>query len=252
VAILRQFEVKLLAEKVETQEDYAYCKELGFDYFQGYFFCRPNIVKGRHTPSSKLTIMRLLAKINEPNLDFKDLEKLIIHDVSLSYRILRYINSALYSLSNKVESIHRAITLLGLKAIRSWITILAMSKIDDKPYELMMVALSRAKMCETLADQQRLDPNTAFTVGLLSTLDALMDKNLDDLLKDLPLSEEINAALLSFDGPLGKTLHAVLAYERGEWDTALAVSDFSTVDLSDTYLQAIRWSEDTSRHLLEA
>lgn len=252
VDILRGFDIKLLAEKVETQEDYLACKELGFDYFQGYFFCKPNIVRGRHTPTSKLAIMRLLAKINDPEIEFRELEDLIAHDVSLSYRILRYINSAFFSLTEKVESIRRAITLLGLKAIKSWVTILALSNVDDKPYELMTMALMRAKMCETLAGERSKHASVAFTVGLLSTLDALMDKALIDVLGELPLTNEIKTALLSHEGPLGEILNVVLAYEQGDWETATHASKFSSAALSHAYLDSIRWSQTTNAALVSA
>jgi len=244
--------VPLLAEKVETLHTFALCNKLGFDYFQGYFFCRPNIVKGKHTPSSKLAILQLMAKLTDPNLEFKDLEKLIVNDVTMSYRILRYINSAMYNLPRKVDSIHRAITLLGLKTIKSWITILAMSNVDDKPHELMRVAMLRAKMCEGLAGVSKSSPESAFTVGLFSTLDALMDQELEDILIKLPLAEEINNALLNKQGPLGTALLTVLAYEKGDWDNALANSSMDAETLRNHYLQAMRWADETTRALIAA
>jgi EAL and modified HD-GYP domain-containing signal transduction protein len=252
VKILKGFGVPLLAEKVETLDSFALCNKLGFDFFQGYFFCRPNIVKGKHTPSSKLAIMQLLAKMGDPNLEFRDLEKLIVNDVTMSYRILRYINSAMYSLPRKVDSIHRAITLLGLKTIKSWISILAMTNVDDKPYELMRIAMLRAKMCEGLAELSNSAQESAFTVGLFSTLDALMDQELEDILVKLPLAEEINNALLNKEGPLGAALLTVLAYEKGDWDNALATSALDAEALRNNYLQAMRWADETTRSLVAA
>lgn len=249
VNLLREFNVPLLAEKVETQEIFTFCNEIGFQYFQGYFFCRPNIIKGKHTPSSKLSILHLLGKIRDPNLEFKELEILIVRDVTLSYRILRYINSAMYNMPRQIESIHRAITLLGLNTIKSWITILAMSNVDDKPYELMNVALVRAKMCESLATSIGSSTEEAFTVGLFSTLDALMDQHFEDLLPKLPLAENVNGALLDHTGPLGKVLKATLAYEKGDWDVALS-ENFDPDTLRNAYLGAIKWAKETSQSLM--
>lgn len=252
VTLLKTFNKPLLAEKVEDFDTFSRCKALGFDYYQGYFFSRPNIVKGKHTPSSKLSIMQLLAKINAPDLEFRDLEKLIVQDVTMSYRILRYINSAMYSLPRKVESVHRAITLLGLKSIRSWINILAMSNVDDKPYELMKIALIRAKMCELLAQNTAVSSEAAFTVGLFSTLDALIDQPLEDVLDKLPLSDDINNALLNKHGMLGDILLTVLAYEQGNWQMATENHSQQSSPLGSSYLDALRWADETTHQLLAA
>jgi EAL and modified HD-GYP domain-containing signal transduction protein len=251
VDALRPFDVKLLAEKVETQAEFEHCKALGFHYFQGYFLSRPHIVKGSGTPSSKLAILRLLAEMQDPELDMQQLEQHIAQDVSLSYRILRYINSAMLNLPKSVDSIFRAITLLGLTPIKSWVTIIAMSSIDDKPYGLMTQSLVRAKMCEGLAPAMQLPADRAFTVGLFSTLDALMDQHMEELLAQLPLSVEMKAALLRHEGPLGELLQRVLSYERGDWDPLVATEHDSTT-LREAYLDAIKWASDISTLLLAA
>jgi EAL and modified HD-GYP domain-containing signal transduction protein len=249
VKALRAFPVELLAEKVETPEEYEYCKALGFDYFQGYFFCRPHIITGRASPSNRMAILQLLATLQDPQLDFGELQTLIARDVSLSYRILRYINSAHFNIGRKIESIQQAVTLLGLKTIRTWVAILAMTSVDDKPYELILTALIRAHMCESLAAVAQESTEHAFTVGLFSVLDAFLDKTLDDVLHSLPLSDDLNDALLQHRGCLGELLRLVLDYERGHWD-AVTDSPLDATTLRDTYLQSIQWANEISQGLI--
>lgn len=246
---LRPMGVRLLAEKVETPEEFEYCKALGFEYFQGYFFCKPNIVKGAHTPSSRMAIMQLLARLQDPDLDFGELQNLVAQDVSLSYRILRYINSAHFSLGQKIESMQQAISLLGLNTIKTWVAILAMSSIDDKPYELILTALVRAHMCEKISASTSVSAENAFTVGLFSALDAFIDKPLDEILDALPLSDELNHALLEQRGELGEMLSLVLSYERGQWDQ-LSNTRFDNGALRDAYLSSIRWAGQISDSLI--
>ncbi|NOX77175.1 MAG: HDOD domain-containing protein [Gammaproteobacteria bacterium] len=247
---LRTFpKLRLLAEKVETQEEFEHCKTLGFSYFQGYFFCKPRVITGAKTPSSQLALTRLLAKLQDPDLDFGELQTLVAQDVSLSFRILRYINSACFGYSKQVDSIQRAITMIGLKTIAAWVTIIAMSRVDDKPHELMLTALIRANLAERLAVAFGQNPQHAFTVGLFSALDALTDRSMDSLLKTLPFTEDINTALLHHKGPLGQLLALVLAYERGDWE-AVEHSTFDTHELGDNYLESMRWAEDISKALL--
>jgi c-di-GMP-related signal transduction protein len=247
---LRPMSVRLLAEKVETPEEYEYCKALGFDYFQGYFFCKPKIVKGARTPSSRMAIIQLLSKLQDPELDFTELQALIAHDVSLSYRILRYINSAHFSIGRKVESMQQAISLIGLNTIKTWVAVLAMSSIDDKPYELILTALIRGRMCETLSEQMSISAEHAFTVGLFSALDAFIDKPLEEILDDLPLSESLHKALLEKSGELGEMLAMVLHYERGQWDK-VGHTIFDSNTLRDAYLQSIRWAGNISDSLIK-
>ncbi|HHI94037.1 MAG TPA: HDOD domain-containing protein [Gammaproteobacteria bacterium] len=246
---LRPTGTRLLAEKVETPEEYEYCKALGFDYFQGYFFCKPKIVKGARTLTSRMAIMQLLTKLQNPELDFSELQALVAQDVSLSYRILRYINSAHFSVGRKVESIQQAISLLGLNTIKTWVAILAMSSVDDKPYELILTALIRAHMCEKLSIDTAISAENAFTVGLFSVLDAFINKPLDEILDDLPLSDTLHHALLDKTGELGQLLSLVLSYERGQWNN-LSNTQYDSNTLRTAYLASIRWAGDISDSLI--
>lgn len=249
LALLQPLPAKLVAEQVATQSDYQRCKELGFDLFQGYFFCEPNIIKGQRTPSSRLAILHLLAELQNPDVSFDDVEQLVAKDVSLSYRLLRYINSALYSLPRKVDSLRQAITILGLRAIKTWVTIIAQSKFDDKPYELMITSLIRARMCELLAQALQFQHDSVFVVGLFSTLDALLDKPMEEVLEQLPLTEEVNHAILYKDRTLGQILKYVIAYEQADW-CSLPEIGIDNQTAKSAYLEAIQWTRQVGEEIL--
>jgi EAL and modified HD-GYP domain-containing signal transduction protein len=216
---LQQQGIRLLAEKVETEEEYRLYHDLGFDYFQGYFFSRPKTVKGRRLGENQLVIMQLLARLNDPDIGVSELERLISQDVALSYKILKYINSAAMALPRKLDSIGQAVVYLGLQRIKAWANLIALSRVENKPQEILYTALVRANMCQQLIQRSgQHNAETAFTVGLLSTLDLLLDSPLAEVLKELPLSDEIHAALLGKSGPIGEALACTLAYEFQNWE----------------------------------
>lgn len=248
---LRRFKLKLLAEKVETHEEFALCKELGFDYFQGYFFCKPLIIAGQRVPANRMAALQLMSRLQDPAVEFNELETLISRDVSLSYRLLRYINSALFSLPREVDSIRQAVVYMGQTAIRSWISLLIIAGIDDKPHELITTAMIRARMCERLAQRSH-QPHTEcyFTVGLFSALDALMNMPMPQLLDNLPLSAEVAAALLRHEGALGQALACVLAYEAGQWEQVNFMG-LENEQYIETYIEAVNWAEQTSHELAD-
>jgi EAL and modified HD-GYP domain-containing signal transduction protein len=246
---LRHYDVRLLAEKVETQEDFTYYKTLGFEYFQGYFFCRPDVVKGQRIPTNRLVTLELLAKLQNPETTFRELEALISRDVSLSYKVLRAANAAIYTRARKVASIHQALQVVGLTAMTNIVSLFLMANIDDKPHELLITAMVRAKMCEQLG--KRMQPSnsaTFFAVGLLSVLDAFMDRPMPDILQTLPLADEIVEALLAHEGMLGATLGCVLAYERGDWEAAQNLR-YPRDLLVKAYLEALLWATEMQNTL---
>ena len=249
ITALRPYDLTLLAEKVETHAELEQCRALGFEYFQGYFFSRPKIVTGQRIPANRLTILQLLAELQNPHIEVEELEQLIRRDVALSYRLLRYINSAFFALPREVDSIRQAVIYLGLKAIRTWATLIALSGIDDKPHELMTTAMVRAKMCELLAEARKLPVReSCFTAGLFSALDALMDMPMESVVESLPLSAEITGALLGREGTIGRTLTQVLDYEQARWQH-MDRADLSAAQLTDIYLQAVEWAQEVTRAL---
>ena len=249
VARLKHYPVTLLAEKVETPEQYEFCKKLGFDLFQGYFLCRPNVVQGHRLPANRLSTLRLLAKLQDPDVQMDSLERVIREDLSLSYKLLRLINSAFYGLPQKVESIRQTLVLLGVHQIRSWVSLLTLSQLQDKPDALMTTAMVRARMCENLASRaEMMNSDVYFTVGLCSTLDALLDMSMEDVLESLPLSDELRAGLVEHGGGLGEALDCVVAYERGEFDS-VAFRGLAPEQIRGAYLDAIEWAQSAGREL---
>ena len=251
IAPLKRSKAKIIAEKVETQEMQSLCLKLGFDYFQGYFFCRPQVISHKHVPSNKAVILCLINKLQDPQLDFDELERILAQDVTLSYKLLRYINSAMFSLRREVDSIKDAIILLGIDNLRQWITLISMTKVVDiKPNELMVTAMIRGRMCELVA--AKLYPHIqhqVFVMGLFSLLDALMDADMIDLLDTVILSTPIKMALLDHSGEHGEVLKLVLDYEQAHWDV-LAANPKTVPDLTESYVQAVEWADMSIRSLI--
>jgi c-di-GMP phosphodiesterase len=249
MGLLQKYGKRLVAEKVETHEELDFCKSLGFDYYQGHFLCQPKLVTKRTVPTNRMAKLSLIAELNNPEADFDALEKIISRDVGLSYRFLRYINSAFFSLPHKVGSIRQALVLLGLSAVKNWATLLAMADIDDKPNELIVTALVRAKMCE-LASAQRpqREREEYFTTGMFSVVDALLDSPMDVVLASLPLSDEIKDALHHHLGPKGVVLKAVLNYERANFDDLRALAP-PGVTAQEIYTWAIAWAREAGLEL---
>jgi EAL and modified HD-GYP domain-containing signal transduction protein len=172
VSQLRDFRVRLLAEKVEAPEVYETCKKLGFYYFQGYFFFRPDIVRGREIPANRVALLELMGKIQDPHISFKGLVEHVRNDLSLSYKVLRYVNSAYVGLPNRVDSIDHAARMVGIDRIRNWATLIIMASGQTQTAEILVMALVRAKMCERLGQQLGAKaPEKYFTMGLLSVLE---------------------------------------------------------------------------------
>lgn len=253
VAQLRQHNLQLIAEKVETPTHYEMCRELGFDLFQGYFFSYPDVIQTHTATANRSVVLSLIARLQNPDIELREVEQLIAQDVILSFRLLRYINCATFGLRREVDSIRQALMLLGLGTVRNWATLLLLSQIDDrKPRELMTIALIRARMCELLSvTDSSIDSNQAFTAGLFSLLDAMLDMPMENLLDQMPLSLPIKLALMNREGPLGKLLHDAIRYERGEWD-GLAQRDSVSIDYNSAYLAAVAWADLSSKALRTA
>lgn len=235
---------QLLAEKVETKAEYDALRTMGFSLFQGFFLSRPNVMAGRRLASGKLTQLRLLAALQSSETSRQEIENLVVQDVGLSYKLLRFINSAFFSLRQKIDSIQRAVVYLGIEPLKRWGSLMVLAGMDDKPGELVRNAMVRASMCERLATKLRATPaaaSAAFTVGLLSTLDVLMDQSLEDVVAELPLDAELHGALLERSGVLGALLDCVVAYERCDWARA-QVDGLTTAQLRDAYVDAVEWA----------
>ncbi len=247
VTLLKKYNVKLIAEKIESEEEYNFLYECGFDLFQGYFLAKPKIIKGKTIPANKLAIISLLAELNNDKVKISDLVTDISKDISLCYKILRYINSAHYALVRKVESISEAITYVGTNKLKHWASLIAMSNISNKPDDLMQLTMTRAYMCEQIAEQLgENDPQNFFYIGLLSTLDMLLGLPMNKILETLPLSNSIQNAIMYFDGKEGKVLECVIAYEQADWNKINGLElDIKPEQLCHSFFNAIHQTNNS-------
>jgi EAL and modified HD-GYP domain-containing signal transduction protein len=241
LARLAPHDLRIVAEKVETREDHEYCLELGIGLFQGYFFCKPERMEARSVAPNRLSILQLVAALQDPKIEIAQLEALVSRDIALSYRLLRYINSAFFGLRREVDSIGRALMLLGIDNVKRWATLSIFAGVDEKPRELIETALVRARFCELAGEGNR---DQLFTLGLFSVVDALMDAPMEDVLGSMPFPEEMRAALISREGPKGELLAAAVSLERGEFVPALD-------EFGSAYVEAIAWATDAADELFD-
>ena len=236
---LRQFKVKRLAVNVESREDYEFCRKLGFDYYQGFFFCKPEVATHKKIPFNRLSTLHLLAKLQNPNISARDLEEAVAQNLAITYKVLRYLNSTALSLPRKIESIRHAVLLVGMDLLKNWASLAMLESIEDKPRELMVTAMVRAYMCQQLGTALRQkNVDQFFTVGLLSVLDALLDRPMREALRVLPLADSVKDALLEHNGLMGVVLACVKAYERADWERACCAGlDEKTV--RDAYFSSV-------------
>lgn len=246
---LKNFNAQLLAEKVEDQETYVQCLKMGFHLFQGYFFQRPQIVRGKQLPSSKQLVMRLLGCLYDPDVTPDQISSLVSQDPQLSYRLLRIINSAAYSLPRKIHSMREAVVYLGLDSLKRWISLLAVSSSDDTPPELLRTLLIRGRCGELIAQHLNKQPaDHYFTTGLFSGIDSLLGADLNYLIEELPLANEIKQAILQYQGELGEVLKATIAFEQAQWEQLPAAIDHQIINQS--YFEAIQWCDEITASLL--
>jgi c-di-GMP phosphodiesterase len=232
----------LLAQNVEDHDALEFCRAHGFELLQGYFFCTPREIHGRPVQVNLLNRVKLAATLQSPEVQLEEIERVITRDVALSYNLLRFINSAFFSLPRRVDSIRDALVLLGVENVRRWATLMAIADADAKPRELVVTGLVRARLCELLAHAYAHDdPDAFFTAGLFSVVDALTDTSMIELLRSIPLSQELIAALLNHEGAKGRILHSAIAYERGRF-SELADLPPTHPPLSDLYGQAVAWA----------
>jgi len=241
-ALLLKRGKKLIAEKIENEASFERCRSLGFSYFQGYYFARPEIVTAARVPPTKTAALRLLAKLHDPAATFAEFCDLITKDVTLSYKLLRHTNSAMFARPTKVDSVHRALILLGVTQVRQWASLLVLARVGAAQESLTLTAMIRARMAEILSTSLKRNSSSGFTVGMFSMLDALIGRPLLEVISELPLTDEVAAAILRREGVYGDILRAVMAYEEGAWDrVALAgIPDFAVVE---AYVAAVTWAE---------
>ncbi|MDR3631772.1 MAG: HDOD domain-containing protein [Desulfocapsaceae bacterium] len=246
---LSRYKLKYLAEKVETHEEFAQTVKLGFTYFQGFFFCRPEKIRIREVDSAKINLVNLLAEVNRKTTSVKKMEKIITEDVGLAYKLLRYINSSYFYRFNKIDSVNHAISYLGELEIRRFILLVLISELaTDKPTELVRMAVVRARMCQLLAQETVFSSkdDEIFLLGLFSLLDAMLDTSMEFICERLSLSDPLKNALIHRTGPYSPFLRLVLSYEKRDKPgclTALQELLLNPGILHQMYMESISFAE---------
>lgn len=244
--------IKMLAEKVELPEQFQNAFRLGYSYFQGYFFARPVIISGEVLPAFKRHYLNLLQVVQQPEIDLQQVEEAVQEELSLTYKLLSYINSARLGRLFRIESVKHALAILGEDEIRKWVSLAVVTGIgQDHPRELVVTAMLRARFCELLAPLAEVPDKASrlFLMGMFSILDTLLNRPLEELLEPLCLEPDVVSALLRKSEPgnsLSTVLELVLAYEASDWDTVSILANKLIGDrsaLPGLYLDSVAWSE---------
>lgn len=235
----------LLAEKVETQPEFEEAKEMGYTLFQGYFFSKPTLLSSFKPPEIKVVKLQLLREVNQIDFSVRHAEDIIKHDPSLAAKLLRYINSSFFGVRNEVQSIRQALALLGQKTVRKWISIQVLSSIgDEKPSELLIQTVVRAMLCQLIAPLIRCQEDELFMLGMFSLLDALMEQPMEELLQEMPISDQLKAALTGEPSRYRLVLQLVEAFEKADWENLSEVAaelEIKEELLPDLHAKAIEW-----------
>lgn len=245
---LSSHQVSFLAEKVETREDFNRALHMGYSYFQGYFFSKPLILTGKDIPSFKLIYLKILQEINKQEIDFDKLEEYIKMDVSLSYKLLKFINSLSFGFRSEIRSIKQALVLLGQKELSKWLSLIALKGIGgNKPDELIITAICRGRFCELVAPRVGLKDRSSdlFLMGMFSLIDAFLDQPLPDILTELPICEDIKHALLGGNSRLRDVFDLIISYEAGDWEqlaSKTAKLGLEEIEVKECYLSSLDMS----------
>lgn len=248
--LVKNKNIMFLAEKVETKQEYLEAISYGYTYFQGYFFCKPEIITGKDIPANKMIYLRLIKELNNKEFCVDKLEELIMKDVSITYKLLKMLNSSAFCIKTKITSIKLAINMLGQEEIVKWLYLLVIRGIGlDNPEELVTLSLERAKFCEQIAilSNNKQIAFNAYLTGMLSTMDAILNLPMEKILDELLIGENIRLALTKGSNTLGSIYMLVKDYEKGNWDRVTTLSyelDINKGDISSTYLNVLNWIKD--------
>lgn len=251
------FSIELLAEKVESHAEFNHAIELGFTYFQGYFFSEPEMMQSKALAPSQMSLAELLYESSKSEMDLDSIITIFQRDVTLSFKLLRYANSAAFKRRNDIETIRQAIIVLGQAELKKFLAVLFAAQVNtSKPVELIRLSMGRANFCEAIAKshQQLRDPSTAFLTGMLSVIDAILDEPIESVMNKLPLSEDIKTALINHTGILADYLSLVQHYEKAQWDDANALISKLGIDANkvpDFYHDSIHWASEHANQIAE-
>ncbi|QPB82713.1 HDOD domain-containing protein [Pseudoalteromonas rubra] len=241
--------IELVAEKVETHEQYQQALDLGFSYFQGFFFAKPEVVQSKTLPPSEMALAELLYETSSVDVDLKRITQVFERDVNLSYKLLRYSNSAAFKRRAEISTIKQALVVLGNQELKKFLSLLFASQVSsEKPLELVRLSLTRARFAELLAVKHRKlkDTGMAFLAGMMSLMDAILDESMDSVMSKLPLAIEIKDALLKQEGLLASYLALIKLYEQADWQGANELAQHLGLDpdlLPDYYHEALQWCD---------
>jgi EAL and modified HD-GYP domain-containing signal transduction protein len=232
--------IQLVAERLETDDQLRFARDAGFDFFQGYILGRPKVFSATGVHPARMNRLRLLTALTAADVDFDEVVELITHDPTLTYRLLRATNAAASGVTVRVSSVREAAVLLGLEKVRHWVTLMLISDLSDATEDQLAMSMTRARVCQLIAEGMNLRGDAAFTTGVLSGIADLLGQPAGGLAEQLPLAEDVRVALINGDGPLGRILELVTDYENGRFATA---SDpVPPAALVHAYLSALGWS----------
>ena len=241
---------RMLAEKIETQAEFVRARDQGFVYFQGYFFRRPEMMNTRDLPANRMNYLRMLQEVSRPELNLAGLERLIKAEASVCYRLLRYLNSAMFGFQSEIHSVRHALSILGERDVRRWVRLVAaVGAGQDKPSDLVLSALVRGRFGELLASRVQHGESDLFLLGLLSLIDAMLEMPMADVLEKIPLDQATKAVLLGQPSMLRPVYQLMLAHESGEWEAAREVGasmHLNAEEVALLYWQAQQWAREVS------
>jgi EAL and modified HD-GYP domain-containing signal transduction protein len=241
---------RMLAEKVETREEFNLTKKDGFIYFQGYFFRRPEIVTAHEIPANQLNYLRMLTAVSQPELDVRTIENLVKSEASLCYRLLCYLNSAVFGFATEIHTVRHALAILGEREVRRWIRLVAtLGAGQGKSSDLVLAALVRARFCELLSPKIQPGDSDLFLMGMLSLMDTILEIPMRQVLDNVPIDQPSKDVLLGGPSPLQPFYQLMLAQESGNWKVVSALAlqlHLSDSEVADTYWEAMQWARQVS------
>lgn len=241
--------VKLLAEKVENLAEYNEAYEMGYDYFQGYYFAKPTVYSKNKLQFSFTSYMRVMKELRSSTPDFDKIARSIQVDVALTYKLLRTINSVYYYRGNQITSVKHAIVMLGLTEMQKWIMLIMLRDLShNKPSELVKTTLVRAHMAEKLVAEMKAgkDKDEAYFVGMFSLIDAIVEDSLENIIDELPFTEDTKQGLLRNDPLYADLLSMIEAYEHANWELVAVIADKLALDehvVSSIYPEALSYAD---------
>jgi EAL and modified HD-GYP domain-containing signal transduction protein len=241
---------RMLAEKIETHAEFVRARDQGFVYFQGYFFRRPEMMNTHDMPANQMNYLRMLQEVSRPELEIKVLEQLVKAEASVCYRLLRYLNSAMFGFQSEIHSVRHALSILGERDVRRWVRLVAaVGAGQEKTSDLVLSALVRGRFGELLSPRVAHGESDLFLLGLLSLIDAMLEIPIEDVLEKIPLDHETKAVLLGQPSLLRPVYQLMLAHESGEWEAAAELSGklhLDSEDVAGLYWQAQEWARQVS------